>query len=151
MNYRKRAQCKVAGSFCPWNSCGVRAKVSTKWAASLAKIPVLALGTALVEVHLLRLGKVRATCIDNIAIIIFFTDKVLEIIFNAGQFYRGQELTIGKIGKTIFISTDARKLFYITIPWCNILVANGPVNCKAVACRPFKIKIAPSLCLSCPQ
>src|SRR4051812_25158335 len=95
-------------------------------------------------------GNMCGTANDNVTIFVILFYLLTHMFFNACQFHGREKLTIGQFGKAVFIAGDACKLFYVTIPRCNVFIANRPIRGEAITCRPFKIEVTPALCLSCP-
>src|SRR5258705_11679464 len=104
MYYRKWAKRHVPCFLCPGYGGRIGIKVTSEGASPLAQVPVLALGSSLVNMNLLRFCQVCATGIDNVPVSIIFSNKILEIIFYTSQGQRWQKFSIGKIWQSIFIA-----------------------------------------------
>src|SRR5690606_12345932 len=108
------------------------------------------LRASLLGVDGLRIGDVCTAGLYEMPIVVVFLQTFLEVLFNATHFKSRHALAIREFRKSIFVACNTSELFNMRVPGLQIFVANRPVDSKTVACRTFKIEVAPALGLSCP-
>src|SRR5258708_2163159 len=99
----------------------------------------------------LRRGKMRTTGDDHLPLFIMFPYFLLNMFFHTIQFPGRQELTIGQVINPIFISADAGKLLYMTVPGGQLLITDRPFHGKSIPAGGLKFIPAPALRLPGPE
>src|SRR5688500_618116 len=110
----------------------------------------LTLSPALLKVHFLRFGKMRASSDDRVTIGVVVLNFFLDMFFNTIHFPRWKRFTIGQCFQSVAVSAYANKFFDMRIPWSQLVILNRPRHSKSISPRRFEIKMTPSLCLACP-
>ena len=72
------------------------------------------------------------------------------MFFQDVQRKAGHRFTVGQLRNAIPVAGNAGKRFNMAVPGRKVFVAYRPVYGKAIAGRPFKIKLTPALCLPGP-
>ena len=77
--------------------------------------------------------------------------RFAEMVLDGIERIRRKKLAIRQFLEPIAVSGDSGKFFHVTVPWRNVLVANGPVDREAIPGRAFEIVLAPALGLPGPK
>src|SRR5690606_6122842 len=88
---------------------------------------------------------------DHVPAFEFFPKLFTEIFFYRVERKCRQEFAVGKFGQTVTVPRNTRKAFHMAIPRRDVLVTDGPVNCKTIPRGAFEIVIAPALGLPGPK
>src|SRR5690606_17285738 len=113
--------------------------ITTKRASALTQYTVLAFYTSLLDMYGLRLGKMCASCADDMSIFKMLVDRLPKIIFCCIQWIAWQKITVGERIQSIFVPRYPYKTFDVTVPRVNILISDRPIYRETVTCRPFEI------------
>src|SRR6202000_923937 len=74
-----------------------------------------------------------------------------DMSFGTVHFPGWKEFSIGELDETIFVAADTGELFDMAVPGGEIVVADGPGGCDAVAGWAFEFELAPALGLAGPE
>src|SRR5690606_12384522 len=109
-----------------------------------------ALPPPLFQMNRLWLRQMCHACTDQMTGFIFQGYLLFKIILYCIKRKSRKEFTIRQFFQTVFIAGYACKFFHIAVPRGYILITDRPIYCKTIACRPFKIEIAPPLRMTGP-
>src|SRR5215204_7229819 len=83
----------------PWQCRSITAEISAINTTPVAKSLIHTLASSLFAMDRLRIGKVRATCLYKVTIVVVFLNAFLEIIFNTTHLKSWHSFTIRQLGK----------------------------------------------------
>ena len=75
-------------------------------------------------------------------------NRLLQILLYTVQFHRRKKLAIRKHVIIFNLTAYADELLYIIIPWRNIFIPNGPVDCDPVFRICLKVMVAEPVALT---
>src|SRR5882724_11807219 len=77
--------------------------------------------------------------------------RFLELLLDAVELHRWQELPIGKLRQVLSATANADETLYMVVPRGQVVVTNGPVDGDAVARIRLEIHRAPPVALAAPR
>src|SRR5882757_1085108 len=80
----------------------------------------------------------------------FLSYLALKLLLDAVELHRWQKLSVGKLGQVFGTAAHPDEGLYVVIPRRQVVVANRPVDCNAVARIRLKIHLAPAVALTAP-
>ena len=101
--------------------------------------------------YFIGLTQIRGTRDDDVSVGVFLAHFLAKMFLHTTQFIRLNKVAIRQGFQAIFIARNPHKLFDITVPRRDVLIANRPIYRKSIALRTCKIKITPALRMSSPQ
>src|SRR5690606_20521888 len=119
--------------------------------AALAKATCLTLTASLVDMNLPRRRQMGTSALDHRTVFVTRHDALLYDFLHHIHFPGRQKIAVGHSVYAVFIAGYACEVLHITVPRCNIRIADRPIHGKSVPGGTFKIILRPALGLPGPE